>query len=443
MSTFFQVKFLHTMKVNKEELSLILTQNVLDMAELFSKRGYEIRVTGGAVRDLLMGNKFTDLDFATTATPEQMKVMFTDENIRMLNPRGELHGTITTRYNEENFEFSTLRVNYFSDDGVKHHNYVLDWALDAERRDLTMNSLFLGLDGTVYDYFNGIEHIKEKKIQFVVDPDIRIKEDYLRILRYFRFYGKFALKPDNHDILTLESIKRNVSGLAGIKSERLLKEFKDILNGNYKVELLNKMKECGIFPYIGLPENFQMKKFENLYNTLSKNNQLLNEINNVTLLASGFNDIVECETYATKMKISNIERDLLFTILKRRDEVSDNIDLKFIQDLFIDMILVEKKTTPLAKTYVSELLRYCCNSTLLTEFENSELPKYPVKGSKLRNIVLRKRDITKVNLHLVELWKKSHFILSENELLLSLKENDLCNSEILINIVNREEEETQ
>lgn len=138
-------------------------------------------------RDLLMGMKPKDLDFATTATPAQMKEMFTTENVRMINAKGEKHGTITPRINDkENFEVTTLRIDVVTDGRHAEVQFTTDWLLDALRRDLTINSMFLGLDGSVYDYFFGYEDLQNRRIRFVGDAVTRIQEDYLRILRYFR-----------------------------------------------------------------------------------------------------------------------------------------------------------------------------------------------------------------------------------------------------------------
>jgi tRNA nucleotidyltransferase (CCA-adding enzyme) len=134
-----------------------------------------------------MGNNPHDVDFATTATPEQVKQMLINANIRMINTNGEKHGTITARIdNKESFEVTTLRVDVVTDGRHAVVEYTKDWQLDASRRDLTINALFLDFDRNVYDYYNGIDDLKYRRIRFVGDPVECIPEDYLRILRYFR-----------------------------------------------------------------------------------------------------------------------------------------------------------------------------------------------------------------------------------------------------------------
>lgn len=109
-----------------------------------------------------------------------------------------------------------------------------------------------GFDGTVYDYFYGYDDLKNKRIAFVGDPDVRIKEDYLRIMRYFRFYGRIAERANNHDQHTLEIIKANAEGLQNVSGERIWMELKKTLQGNFAGDLLKTMLDVGIGQYIGM-----------------------------------------------------------------------------------------------------------------------------------------------------------------------------------------------
>ena len=171
-------------KLDSPEFRSVFTPELEKLASLFKKYNYELRIAGGAVRDILMGKQPKDLDFATDATPQQMKDMFTSEEVRMINEKGEKHGTITARINNmENFEVTTLRIDVLTNGRHAQVEFTKDWKLDANRRDLTINSMFLDLDGRVYDYFYGYDDLKGKKVVFVGKASIRIQEDYLRILR--------------------------------------------------------------------------------------------------------------------------------------------------------------------------------------------------------------------------------------------------------------------
>merc|ERR1712203_67029 len=160
------------------------------------------------------------------ATPDQMKEMFTKEGVRMINAKGEEHGTITARIaDKENYEVTTLRIDKVTDGRRAEVEFTKDWEVDANRRDLTINSLFLGLDGSLYDYFGGVEDLANKRVRFVGSPEKRIQEDYLRILRYFRFYGRIVPESDAHCEDTLSAIRENVGGMERVSGERIWTEW--------------------------------------------------------------------------------------------------------------------------------------------------------------------------------------------------------------------------
>jgi tRNA nucleotidyltransferase (CCA-adding enzyme) len=253
-----------------------------------------------------MNIKPHDLDFATTATPQQMKDMFTSENIRMINLTGEKHGTITVRINEkENFEITTLRIDVVNHGRHAEVEFTQDWELDANRRDLTVNSMFLGtlllfptyksrillteiskhsgFDGTVYDYCGGWEDLQKRRVAFVGDARTRMQEDYLRILRYFRFCARISPDPNLHEPDTEAALRENMEGLSRISGERIWLELKQILSNRHAGPLLETMLRLGIAPYIGLGEDPNVKEFKVIWER-AKNNNL--ELLPITLLSA-------------------------------------------------------------------------------------------------------------------------------------------------------------
>lgn len=271
------------MKLDNELFQSVFTPELLDLVNTFKKYDHEIRIAGGAVRDLLMDKKPTDLDFATTATPTQMKSMFEAENIRMINMNGEKHGTITPRINnKENFECTTLRIDVITDGRHAEVEFTKDWLLDANRRDLTINSMFLGFDGSVYDYFYGYEDLLERRVRFVGNADRRIKEDFLRILRYFRFYGRISTVADKHDPETLKIIANNAKGLERISGERIWVELKKVLQGNFAGELMMVIVECGLSEHIGeyCAMNGNEQSLEQPHFQVCPSNRILNTLKN-------------------------------------------------------------------------------------------------------------------------------------------------------------------
>ena len=136
---------------------------------------------------------FRTLSLATTATPDEMIKMFETHNIRMINSNGIAHGTVTAHINEENYEITTLRIDKVTDGRHAEVEFTTDWRIDANRRDLTVNSMFLTFEGDIIDFFNGQDDLFNRQVRFVGNPIERIQEDYLRILRYFRFYSRIRI----------------------------------------------------------------------------------------------------------------------------------------------------------------------------------------------------------------------------------------------------------
>ncbi|ODM96323.1 CCA tRNA nucleotidyltransferase 1, mitochondrial [Orchesella cincta] len=406
---------LKTMKIDNELMMKILTPEVKQLASLFEKNGYELRLAGGPVRDLLVGKIPVDLDFATTATPEQMKTMFEAEGIRMINTKGEQHGTITARINDkENFEVTTLRIDVVTDGRHAEVEFTTNWELDAARRDLTVNSMFLDLNGEVQDYFNGAEDLRLRKVRFVGDAEQRIQEDYLRILRYFRFYGRLSVDSDKHEQQTLDAIRRNMQGLQRISGERIWMELKKVLTGNFSKELMLRMLDLGIAPYIGLPEKPDTDEYKIICERME---DLKLSVNPITLLTALLKTEKDALALNARLKLSAYERDLcLFLILHRKTTVMEN-SIRPFQRL---LIFSKSKATD-TRQWVEEVMKYDGATGLLEEFKNWQSPKFPVSGNVLiENKVPGGRAMSRVMNELKDIWIESNFTATTDELVSSL-----------------------
>lgn len=202
-------------KINSNEFKSIITDELKELFKIFDKNNYELRIAGGAVRDLILNIIPKDIDLATNATPRDMINLFEKENIRLINLNGAKHGTVTCRINDKyNYEITTLRIDVKTYGRKADVQFTNDWYQDSSRRDLTINSMFLDLNGNIYDYFNGYNDLLLKRVKFVGNADKRIKEDFLRILRYFRFFSRIANEHTNFDDEAYEAIKANASGLS-------------------------------------------------------------------------------------------------------------------------------------------------------------------------------------------------------------------------------------
>lgn len=190
--------------------------------------GYEARLAGGCVRDRLCSLTPNDYDVATTATPEQALKVFEKQHTI---PTGLQHGTITVVYPNSQVEVTTLRVDKKCDGRHAEIEYTDDWKLDASRRDFTINAMYMDKTGKIYDYFNGQQDLKNNIVKFVGDPEQRIKEDYLRIMRYFRFAARFGDLRESFLIGSPDfaAIIKHASGLRNISQERITTELIKIL----------------------------------------------------------------------------------------------------------------------------------------------------------------------------------------------------------------------
>ncbi|MGB0906587.1 MAG: CCA tRNA nucleotidyltransferase [Maricaulaceae bacterium] len=193
----------------------------------------ELRFVGGCVRNSLMGREIGDVDVATTLEPKDVVTALKAAGIKSV-PTGIAHGTVTAVVNGEPYEITSLRKDVETDGRRAVVAFTQDWAEDAQRRDLTMNALYADYDGTLYDPCGeGLSDLKARRFRFVGDASARVTEDYLRILRFFRFiawYGETNADGKAHiDAEALTACRENREGLKGLSVERIWSEAKKLL----------------------------------------------------------------------------------------------------------------------------------------------------------------------------------------------------------------------
>ncbi len=183
----------------------------------------EARVVGGAVRDALAGREVADVDLASPLPPEEVIRRLEGAGLRAV-PTGLAHGTVTAVSGHRGFEITTLRRDLATDGRHAVVGFTTDWQADAARRDFTINGLSLRPDGSVFDYFGGLADLEAGRVRFIGEASARIAEDYLRILRFFRFHASYGRGP--MDAEALAAIRRNIPGLAGLSPERVWNELR-------------------------------------------------------------------------------------------------------------------------------------------------------------------------------------------------------------------------
>ena len=206
---------------------------------------------GGCVRDLVINKEVSDIDFATSLIPSEVKKKLKDSEISY-DDTYEKFGSIKIIINNKFFEVNTLRKDFNQDGRHTSVAFTQDWRQDALRRDFTINSIYCDLNGRIYDPFKGIEDIQNGVIRFIGDPLKRIKEDYLRALRYFRFFIQFSKK--EHDEYVINSIYKNQDNIQNISKSRLIDELKKILLTGlaYKIFQNNFSKDLYLSVYKGI-----------------------------------------------------------------------------------------------------------------------------------------------------------------------------------------------
>ncbi|WP_440924129.1 CCA tRNA nucleotidyltransferase [Candidatus Pelagibacter sp.] len=235
---FSSSKNLYSFKNNIKKLSS--TTPVKKIFEAISTHSSEseIRYVGGCLRKILNNEKVDDIDLATNLSPLEVSETLKKNNINFYES-GIEHGTITAIIDNYKFEITSLREDIFTDGRHAKVKFSKDWKKDAARRDFTINSIYADLDGNLFDPYSGKKDIEKGQVRFIGDPEKRIKEDYLRILRYLRFFLNYSKQPHKEEIIKV--IKINISGITIISKERLLDELKKLLKSN-QLEKLSKDK---------------------------------------------------------------------------------------------------------------------------------------------------------------------------------------------------------
>jgi poly(A) polymerase len=221
---------------------------VVDAIEGASEgEGDEARVVGGPVRDAILGLPVNDIDIATTALPETVMERGARAGLKTV-PTGIDHGTVTLIASGRPFEVTTLRQDVETFGRHAKVRFGTSWEADARRRDFTMNALFASLDGTVHDPIGGIDDCLARRVRFIGEPDERIREDWLRILRFFRFHAAYGVGP--LDAAGLNSTIRLRDGLRLLSRERVGQEFRRLLVAGGAVPTLEAMSQAGILQLV-------------------------------------------------------------------------------------------------------------------------------------------------------------------------------------------------
>ena len=372
----------------------------------------EIRYVGGCVRKILNDEKTDDIDLATNLTPDQVKQCLDKNQIKFFET-GIEHGTITAVIDDQNFEITTLRKDVKTDGRHAVVEYTTNWKEDSLRRDFSINSIYSDLDGNLYDPNSGHKDLNVGIIKFIGDPETRIKEDYLRIIRYLRFYTEYS-KID-HEINIIKIIKKNIEGLGKISKERQFNELKKILKLDNFLKLFKNKTSCELFSLI-FP---QLKNFKKL-SKLSKPQEkiLKNKSLNFVISFLVIDETDNSDYFVYKYNLPNELKDKI-NFLKNNSLNKDSnkiFNKKDLQKIFY----YEGKSSTI--DLIDFNLLYSKQSKKLSElktyFEKLDKPEFPIKAQLLINDYGLKegRELGQKLKNLEMKWIENNFNLSKKDM---------------------------
>lgn len=227
-----------------QHMKNILTEPILTLIHILDDQA---RIVGGAVRDYLSGTTPYDIDLATPLLPNEVLHRLTKAGIRTMTA-GIKHGTVMAIIDKTPYEITTLRTDTKTDGRHAEVSFTTSYEQDAKRRDFTVNALYMDKNGTIYDYVGGKEDLKNNLVRFIGDADTRVQEDYLRILRYFRFWGKLGYGQKDED--TFQACQKFADCLKNISKERKREELLKISALEHCDTVMAFMEECQVLPEI-------------------------------------------------------------------------------------------------------------------------------------------------------------------------------------------------
>ncbi len=394
---FSRSKNLDYVSQNLKEITLTTpVKKIFEAINNFSETS-EIRYVGGCVRKVIKKENVDDIDLATNLTPLEVREALKNKQISYYET-GIEHGTITAIVDEYKYEITSLRKDVSTDGRHAEVEFSLDWKEDASRRDFTINSIYADSDGNLFDPFNGKKDLEDGYINFIGNVEKRIQEDYLRILRYLRFYLNYSNHKHQSEII--KNIKKNIDGISNISSERLIDELKKITSSNGFLKLFKDKESLELIEII-FPQLKNIKNF-NKYNSYAAENFLkIDFIFLIALLVIDGTDNADYFLYKFKISKKDQKRLKLIDLFYRERVTLNNFTEKTLNKFFyfngrqavIDIInfkiftsnKVEKKLIKLLDTYKDKVTPTMPIGAdlLMSKFK---IPEGKTLGNKLKRI---------------------------------------------------------
>ena len=366
------------MNTRLEPESWMVAPETVAVLDALESTGAQVRFVGGCVRDALLGRPVQDIDIATDAVPDKVIQALEDASIKVV-PTGLSHGTVTAVAGSRPFEVTTLRRDEETDGRRATVAFTDNWEEDAARRDFTMNAMSLSRDGELFDPFGGESDLRAGHVRFVGPPEDRIREDVLRILRFFRFhahYGRGTLDPD-----ALAACRALANLLPRLSAERVWTELRRLLAAADPADVLAAMQQAGVLPVV-LPEGVAIERFRRLINAEAAAADTLPELARpdpvrrfAVLLDT---DETGADAAARRLKLSTADRDRMTDLAATwtsPPDVSTDAAVRHAlyrmgSDRFVDAALAQWPATGSAEPWMGAL-------TLAAHWDP---PRFPLSG---------------------------------------------------------------
>jgi poly(A) polymerase len=381
----------------------------LSIARHIKSAGGQVRLIGGVVRDALLERSSSDIDIATDLLPEEVIEVLKKHHIKVI-PTGIKFGTVTAFFNEEAFEITTLRKDLSSDGRRAHVEFTNDFYIDAERRDFTINALsYCPFEHKVYDYFTGLEDLKKHKVVFIGKAEDRIKEDYLRILRFFRFSGRFASSVDETGLTACESLR---FGLRNLSKERVKTEMDRLLQDKKSPAILQLMFDKKILGEILPIMQFDKAVIESAGASAGKIDTRL-EISSIYALL--FKDIKGLDKdFLLDLKFSGKEAGIIVAMIRFGKILAED-------DLLIELKRLWWEDKNFAQYYVLAMVFGRESQKILelyASLQNRERAPFPVSGTDvIKKTGYSGRKTGEIIKRLKRAWIKADFSLNKKDLI--------------------------
>ena len=403
--------------LSSKEISFLEITKKTKVSEIFNailnyNEISEIRYVGGCVRKILNDEEFDDIDLATNLSPEEVKECLKKNKIDFFET-GIDHGTITARIDEKNFEITSLRKDILTDGRRAVVEFTKEWTKDALRRDFTINSIYADKEGNLFDPNDGVKDLQNGKIEFIGDPEKRIKEDYLRLLRYIRFFLNYSKQ--EHKVNVKKIIKQNISGVSKLSKERLIDELKKLATSSAFINVCDDdfCKEIILLIFPQLKNIDILKKIKKNYQSeiVKKDFIFL-----LSLLIIDETD--NSAFFLYKFNLSNQAKAKINFLKEIYDKSDDKhtFSKKNLQKIFyfqgksylLDVIDFQLCRSNKTNTKLIELKKY---------FEKLEKPRFPIKANTIMEKYKMKesKELGEKLKYLENLWVENNFNISEKE----------------------------